>query len=84
MQGGSSDPTGRSNVFINASDYPNPDEGLMRGYLQCDSPNDTFFFVLSNGHLSYYASKDAVYDGDVPLGMLRLDDIQKVRGRYEC
>ena len=53
----SSDPTGRSDVFLDASNYPNPDEGLMRGNLYSDTPGETYFFVLSNGHLSYYESQ---------------------------
>lgn len=75
----SSDPTGRSDVFLDASNYPNPDEGLMRGNLYSDTPGETYFFVLSNGHLSYYESQTATDEGDVPLGMLRLDDIKAAR-----
>jgi len=46
-----------------------------------DLPNlgGHFYFVLSNGHLSYYDSKEAVFGGDVPRGMLRIDDVKSVR-----
>ena len=62
--------------------FPDPDEGLMRGYLHADLLGGKFFFVLSNGHLSYYELQNPL-DSDpvnVPLGMLRLDDVHSVKG----
>ena len=62
------------------TEYPDPDSGLMRGYLYADVPGGTFWFVLSNGHLSYFESQEKYDMGQAPMGMLRLDELKAVKG----